>query len=59
MDKSTTFGDGSNDGKEGEIVNIKSWKWHGVDFVDWSDEVGFLDVEVDETSTVVCGKIFG
>lgn len=57
MNESATFGDGSDDGKEGKIVDIEAGEGHGVDFVDGSDEVGFFDVEVDKTSAVVGSEI--
>ena len=44
VDKSTATRDSSDDGKEGKIVNIKTWERHGVNFVDGCDEAGFFDI---------------
>ena len=59
VDEGATLSNGSDDGEEGEIVDIEAWERHGVDFVDGSDEVGFFDIEVDETGAVVGGEILG
>ena len=59
VDESATFGDGSDDRKEGEVVDVEAGEGHGVDFVDGSDKVGFFDVEVDETGAIVGGEVFG
>lgn len=53
MDEGAAMGNGSNDGKEGKIIDIETREGHGVDFVDGGDEVGFFDVKVDETGAVV------
>ena len=59
VDESTAFGDGSDDRKEGEVVDIEAGEGHGVDLVDGGDEIGFFDVKVDETGAIVGGEVFG
>ena len=58
VDKSAASGNGGDDGEKWEIVYIKTWEGHRMDFVDRGVELGFFDGEIDETSAVVHGTIF-
>lgn len=58
VDECAAFCGGGDDSEEGEAVDVEAGKWHGVDFVGWGDEVGFMESDVDEACTVVVGEIF-
>lgn len=59
VDKGAAVSGGGDKREEGEVVDVDTGKWHGVDFVFGSTKGAFPYRDINKTSTAIVGKILG